>query len=224
VRQALNHAVDIRSILATVVQGRGVLAAGAIPPGLAGYDSSRTPYAYDAALARQLLSAAGYGPGLKLTLWRTQRSDFARIAQAIQEDLAQVGVTVEIVERDAASARAAARKGEADLFLTDWWADYPDGENFTYPLFFSANQGTGGNLAFYADSALDRLILRARSTGNEAEKAALLRQVDQRVFDAAPWIFCWFPVDLWAMRPEVTGWEIPAIFTGQRWRTVRVTP
>ncbi len=224
VRQALNHAVDIRSILATVVQGRGVLAAGAIPPSLAGYDSTRAPYAFDARLARKLLADAGYGAGLKLTLWRTQRSDFARIAQAIQQDLAQVGVTVEIVERDAASARAAARKGEADLFLTDWWADYPDGENFTYPLFYSANQGTGGNLAFYADSALDRLILRARSTGSEVEKAALLRQVDQRVFDAAPWIFCWFPVDLWAMRPEVTGWEIPAIFTGQRWRTVRVTP
>jgi ABC-type transport system substrate-binding protein len=127
------------------------------------------------------------------------------------------------VERDASSARAAVRKGEADLFVTDWYADYPDPENFTYPLFHSRNRGTGGNYAFLADSALDAMIVQARSTADTAEKARLSRAIDARIFDLAPWIFLWFPIDLWAMQPDVTGWRIPAVFTGQRWMTAART-
>src|SRR5206468_6901781 len=44
VRQALNRAVNVPEILATVYGGRGVLARGAIPPGLAGSDTTRRGY------------------------------------------------------------------------------------------------------------------------------------------------------------------------------------
>lgn len=223
VRKALNHAVDVGTILGTVMSNRGVRAAGTIPPGITGYDSTRAPYTYDPALAKQLLAQAGYPNGFPLKLWRSQRPELARIAQAVQQDLAKVGIQVEIVERDAASARAAARKGETDLFLTDWWADYPDPENFTYPLFHSTNLGPGGNYAFYQDPRLDDFIVRARTTTDTALKASLSREIDGMVFEAAPWIFLWFPVDLWAERPDVTGWHVPKVFYGQQWREAHHT-
>ena len=224
VRRAINHAVNIPAILARVLHGRGVLAAGTIPPGLEGYDSTRSRYAYDQVLARKLLAEAGHASDLKLQLWRSQRADFARIAQAIQADLERVGVALEIVERDASTARSTARKGDADLFLSDWWADYPDGENFTFPLFHSSNAGTGGNYAFVKLPQLDSLLVRARATPDSVEKRRLLTAIDARVFDLAPWLFCWFPTDVWAMRPEVHGWRYPVVFTGQRWTTVTIRP
>ena len=217
VRRAMNHAVDVRTLLATVMSDRGVLAAGSVPPGILGYDSTRVPYGYDPAKAKQLLAEAGYPEGFSIKLWRTQRAELARLAQSIQQNLTEVGIRAEIVERDASSARAAVRNGEADLFLTDWWADYPDPENFNYPLFHSRNKGPGGNYAFLADAALDSMILRARATTDEAEKARLSRDVDVRVFELAPWIFLWFPVDVWARQPDVKGWRFPLVFTGQRW-------
>jgi ABC-type transport system substrate-binding protein len=217
VRQAINHAVNVPAILDRVMQGRGILAAGSIPPGLDGYDSTRTRYAFDPARARALLAEAGIAPGLRLQLYRSPRAEFARIAQAIQADLADVGITLEIVERDPSTARSAARKGEADLFLSDWWADYPDGENFTFPLFHSANAGTGGNYAFLKDPSLDSLLVRARATPDSLEKVALLTRIDREVHARAPWLFLWFPADLWARRPEVSGWAFPALFAGQRW-------
>jgi len=223
VRRALNLALDREAILSNVAGGRGMLAAGSIPPGLAGHDSTRRPYPYDPEGARRLLAEARPA-ALSLRLWRSNRPIYARIAQSIQQDLGNVGVTVEIVERDAASARSAARNGEADLFLTDWYGDYPDPENFTYPLFHSRNLGPGGNLAFLRDAGLDSLILRARATPDTAEKTRLMAEIDRRVFEMAPWIFLWFPVDLWAMRPEIEGWRIPAVFNGQRWREVRLRP
>ena len=220
VRQALNHAIDVPTLLSTLFAGRGVRAAGALPPGVVGYDSSRAPYKYDPAEARRLLSAAGHPNGFAIKLWRTQRAELARLAQSLQQSLAAVGVRAEIVERDASSARSAVRKGEADLFLTDWWADYPDPENFNYPLFHSRNKGPGGNYAFLEDRALDSMIVRARSTSSEEEKRRLAQAIDARVFELAPWIFLWFPVDVWAAQPDVRGWRFPLVFTGQRWTEV----
>jgi peptide/nickel transport system substrate-binding protein/oligopeptide transport system substrate-binding protein len=223
VRQALNYATDVPALLDQIMGGRGTRTAGALPPGLEGYDSTRAPYPHDVAKARALLRAAGYPGGISLQLWRTDRDEYGRLAQAIQQQLAEAGITVEIVERDASTARAASMHGNADLFLTDWYADYPDAEDFNFPLFHSSNAGAGGNRAFLADSALDRMIVRARETPDSAERVRLDRQIDARVFDLAPWIFLWAPVDLWARQPYVRGWRIPAIFTGQRWTDAVVT-
>jgi peptide/nickel transport system substrate-binding protein len=223
VRRALNHAVDVPTLLTTLFAGRGVRAAGSLPPGITGYDSTRAAYSHDPIEAKRLLAEAGYPNGFAIKLWRTQRAELSRLAQSIQQSLAEVGVRVEIVERDASSARAAVRNGEADLFLTDWWADYPDPENFNYPLFYSRNKGPGGNYAFLADSRLDSMISRARATTNETEKRRLAQEIDARAFDLAPWIFLWFPVDVWAAQPEIKGWRIPLVFTGQRWMQVERT-
>jgi peptide/nickel transport system substrate-binding protein/oligopeptide transport system substrate-binding protein len=225
VRLAINHAVNVPQILATIWGGRGILARGAIPPSLPGGDTARAAFAYDTARSRQLLRAAGYPGGFSLQLWRTADNlTVGRVAQAIQADLAQVGITVEIIERDASSQREAARAGNADMAVLDWWADYPDGDNFLYPLFHSASAGRGGNYAFYADAVTDSLILAARRTQDEAARTALYRRIDDRVYQTAPWLYLWFPVDLWAVAPTVTGWELPVIFNGQRWTEAHRVP
>jgi len=41
------------------------------------------------------------------------------------------------------------------------------------------------------------------------------------VYAAAPWLYLWFPKDLWAHRPDVSGWDLPVIFNGQRWTRAR---
>ncbi|HET7790069.1 MAG TPA: ABC transporter substrate-binding protein [Gemmatimonadales bacterium] len=225
VRQALNLAVNVPQILATVWAGRGIRARGSIPPTLAGGDTTRAAYPYDTAQARRLLTAAGYPRGFDIQLWRsTSRPELNRVAQAIQSDLGAVGVRVEIVERDAASQREAARSGKADMALLDWWADYPDADNFLFPLFHSSNFGAGGNYAFYKDAVTDSLIMQARHTTDDAARAALYRQADDRVYRAAPWIYLWFPVDLWARSPKITGWNLAVIFQGQRWTGVSRQP
>ena len=225
VRQAINYAVNVPEILRTVWSGRGVVARGAIPPALPGGDTTRRGYGYDPARARQLLSEAGYPKGLDLELWRTATNvSLARVAQAVQADLEKVGIRVTIVDREAASMREAARSGKADLALLDWWADYPDAENFLYPLFFSGNAGIGGNYSFYHDPETDSLLVRARRTLDDSARVALYRRIDERVYRGAPWLYLWFPVELWAHRPDVRGWDLALIFTGQRWTAVRRTP
>lgn len=223
VRQAINHAVNVPEILRTVWTGRGALAAGAIPPTLGGSDPTRRPYSYDTTEARRLLRAAGYADGFALQLWRSGTNiEMGRVAQAIQAQLAAVGIRVEIVSRDASSMREAVRKGDTDMAITDWWADYPDADNFLYPLFHSQSFGPGGNYAFYSDRVTDSLIVLARRTVDQTAREALYARIDRRVFEAAPWLYLWFAVDLWAARPGLDGWDIPVIFNGQRWTNARV--
>jgi ABC-type transport system substrate-binding protein len=222
VRRALNQAVNVPEILRAVWSNRGVAAAGSIPPALGGSDAGRKPYAYDTAAARRVLRDAGFADGFAVQLWRSGTNvEFGRVAQAIQAQLAAVGIRVEIVSRDASSTREAVRKGDTDMAVLDWWADYPDADNFLYPLFHSASFGPGGNYSFYSDRVTDSLILVARRTVVQATREAIYRRVDARVHEAAPWIYLWFPVDLWAVQPAVEGWDVPVIFNGQRWTKAR---
>ena len=222
VRQALNHAVDTKTILDRLIAGRGRLAAGTLPALLDSAGAARAPYAYDPAKARQLLAAAGHAADLSLQIWVGQDPTFARVAQSVQGYLQAVGVKATIVQRDAPSVREAARNGQADLFVKDWFADYPDADAFLYPLLHSASRGVGGNLSFYSNKAVDSLVVAARRTADDAERARLSRAADSTAFADAPLIYLFHYNQLYAVQPWIRGFQVPTIFTGQRWQGVTI--
>lgn len=222
VRQALNDAVDTKTILAQLVHGRGRVAAGVIPPSLGGADTTRAPYPYDVARARQLLAAAGYPNGIDVELWTGTTPIMVRVAEAIQAYLNAAGIRTTIVQREAAAAREASRKGDADLVLKDWYADYPDAENFLDPLLNSANTGVGGNVSFYRNPAFDALMDRARRQPDEPRRNALYAQADSLAFVDAPMLYLYFYNRLYAVQPWIDGFTPPVIFNGQRWTGVSI--
>ena len=222
VRQALNYATDARAILDGIMSGRGNLAAGVIPPSLAGGDSTRKGYVRDVAKAKQLLAAAGHPNGIDVELWSSQTPPFPRIAQTIQANLADAGVRVKLVQRDASSMREAARSGKTDMALKDWFADYPDAEDFLYPLLHSTNKGVGGNVSFYSNPQFDKLVSDARREQDEAKRVAMYRDADAMAFNDAPMIYLFFYKELYAVQPWITGFVVPTIFTGQAWTNVQI--
>lgn len=222
VRQALNHAIDARGILEGVVSGRGNLAAGVVPPALPGGDSARKGYVRDVAKAKQLLAEAGFPNGMDVELWTSQTPPFPRIGQTVQAYLKEANVRVTLVQRDASSMREAARAGKTDLALKDWFADYPDAENFLYPLLHSTNKGVGGNVSFYSNPEFDELVNAARREQDEAKRAAIYRQADELEYQDAPMIYLFFYKELYAVQPWITNFKVPTIFTGQRWTDVGI--
>jgi peptide/nickel transport system substrate-binding protein/oligopeptide transport system substrate-binding protein len=222
VRQAINHAIDVGLIVDRLIGGRGRVAAGVIPPVLEGADTTRRPYSHDVARARQLLTEAGFPNGVDIELWHSDNETFARVAQSIQSYLAESGIRAKLVQREAAAMRAAARNGETDMVLKDWWADYPDAENFLYPLLHTANRGIGGNVSFYSNPAFDRLVDQARIEQDSARRIDLYRRADSIAFADAPMGFLFFYNDLYAVQPWVKGFRVPVIFNGQRWTEVEL--
>ena len=219
VRQAINHAVDVPTILEEMMGGRGRRASGVIPPSLEGADTTRPGYAFDVAKAKELLAAAGHPNGIDLELWHSQDATITRLAQTIQNYLAVAGIRAKLVQRDSPSVREAARAGQVDLVLKDWWADYPDAENFLYPLLHSTNAGPGGNVSFYSNARFDQLVLRARRELRDSARVALYRQADSLAFTEAPMLYLFFTADLFAVQSWVRGFQVPVMFNSQRWTT-----
>jgi ABC-type transport system substrate-binding protein len=223
VRQALNYGIDRMRIDRNLIANRGRLAAGVIPPSLPGADTTRSGYQFDTTKARQLLREAGYPNGIDLELWTSTSPLYVRIAETLQAYLKLSGIRIKIVQRESAAAREAARKGVTDLFLKDWYADYPDAENFLYPLLHSANKGVGGNVSFYQNAQYDSIVTAARREQDEAKRVALYREADQIAFRDAPMIFLWFYSELYAVQPWIRGFQPPVIYNGQSWTTVTTT-
>jgi ABC-type transport system substrate-binding protein len=223
VRQALNYAIDRRRIVRNLIANRGELAAGVIPSSLPGSDKTRIGYQFDTTRARQLLREAGYPNGIDLELWTPTNPIYVRISETLQAYFKLSGIRVKLIQRESAAAREAARKGRADLFIKDWYADYPDAENFLYPLLHSANKGVGGNVSYYSNPQFDSLVTLARREPDEAKRVALYTQADQMAFRDAPMIFLWFYSELYAVQPWIRGFQPPVIFNGQPWTTVTTT-
>lgn len=222
VRQAINYAIDVPRIIERLVGGRGTQAAGVIPPSLAGYDSSRHPYPFDQAKAKSLLAAAGHPNGIDVELWCPTFPLYVRICETVQAYLGAVGVRVKIVQRESAATRAAARKGDTDMILKDWYADYPDAENFLFPLLHSANKGSGGNISFFQNPEFDRTVDAARRELNDEKRNMLYRQADSLAQHEAPMVFLYFYNDLYAVQPWIRNFKPPVIFNGQRWLDVSI--
>jgi len=189
-RQALNYAIDRERMVRYVLRGMAYPARGVLPPPLAGY--SGACYQYDRQRARMLLAQAGYPEGQGLPLLRLVISTSSRtlsIAEAVQEQWAELGVRVELQQVDFPRLLSMVRNGEVALWRTSWIADYPDAENF-FALFHSANLAPRGpNTTRYRNTAADDLYRRAQAAADPAQRSQLYGLLEQQVVGDAPWVF-----------------------------------
>ncbi|HSG28784.1 MAG TPA: ABC transporter substrate-binding protein [Candidatus Krumholzibacterium sp.] len=222
VRRALNMAVDTETIIARVLFGAGRKAFGSVPPALKGGDRGRDLYPYDPERARALLEKAGYPDGFRMEIWQRENPEAGRILESVQAYLAKVGIVVDIVTRDWTAFKQAVDKGTPDAFYLDWFADYPDRENFLMPLFHTSNRGGGGNRSAYSNATVDSLLEAASAEQDAGVRASIYGRVEETVYDEAPWIFLWFPVRYEVASYRLRGYEIPVIYSGQDFSGVRV--
>ena len=215
IRRAVNLAIDRKHILNTVFEKRGVLAAGPIPPGLwkgAAWRRGLAGYPYDPDKARALIREAG-AEGSTIKIYITMEPETLDIVEIIQSYLKKVGLTVEITSLDWSALKRAVNDGEPDAFWLSWWADYPDPENFLFPLFHSASVGSGGNRTRCLDNELDRLIETAQRATDEQQRYKLYRFAEDRIIQDAPWVFMWHKADYFVIQPWVKDFKIYPIYS-----------
>ena len=150
-------------------------------PIFSGYDHSRTPYSYDPQQAQQLLNEAGFPDGFSMELWQSQSSGLTQVMEAFQSYWKAVGIEVKIVRNDWNMFKSAIREGKPDAYYLDWFADYPDGENFLFPLFHSSESMTKRNR--YSNLEVDRRIEEIQSMPDSPDRNRLLIEVDRMTYD-----------------------------------------
>ncbi len=223
VRQAICFAVDREKIRATVFESRGIAAAGPIPPLLR---KTLPPlvdqYPYDPAKARSLLAAAGYPDGFPLRITIAFLPETLAVVEVIQHYLQAVGIRCQILQLEWSSFKETVARGETDVFWLSWWADYPDIENFLYPLFHSSNYGAGGNRTFYSNARVDDLIEQAQQTPDEHLRLAAYAEAERLIIADAPMVFFWHTTDYFLCHARVRGFIPHPLAIGEKGLEVTV--
>ena len=194
VRQAVNMAIN-KDRVCKIINNRAVPANQPLPPAMPGYDKEYKGYAFDPAKAKALMAGAGFPDGFTTELYANNTDPNPRIAQAIQRDLAEIGIKAEI--KTLAQSTVIAAGGEEDQAPMIWsggmaWiADFPDPSNFYGPILGCGGAVKGGwNWAWYCNDKLDELAAKADAMSDPAVKAEredLWRSIFVQLMDDAPW-------------------------------------
>jgi methyl-accepting chemotaxis protein/ABC-type transport system substrate-binding protein len=187
VRQALNYALDRKRINERVYDGLGVIATSLLPPGLLGYDDNLRGYTHDPDRARNLMRQAGYGSGFTLDYrtWDTDEANNSGLVPLIIEDLDAIGIKVNVTRHSATEARGPLdHRGHGMIYLANWYADFPDSDNFFYVFFHSESNAVKG--LYFSRPDVDRDIMEARRSNDSERREQIYRQLNELVVKEAP--------------------------------------
>jgi peptide/nickel transport system substrate-binding protein len=192
VRRAIQYAVDVDAILYAAYGGALPRATGLIPPGILGARKHNLIAHRDPAKARALLRAAGCANGLSLTLTVINTSFWMTMAEIIQDNLRDVGITVEILDYDPSVfwslgvASPDQRWRDIELKLMT----IPGGQDPSeFTIWFTSQQIGQYNWERLSDPVIDRMNAEAVAISDPAKRAVLYRAVQDRLEESGAFLF-----------------------------------
>lgn len=200
VRLAMNHAIDVDTIVAALLGGNGTRLPNLFVPGGLGFDGAMAPHAYDPELAKQLLADAGYGDGFSARLAHTiaERTD---LVAAVAGQLEAVGISVELEPLETATFNATWTDPEAAplRFLT-WRPLY---DPYTLLSLVISNKGF---LSRYNDPEAQALIdAGAIETDREARNRTY-QDLGRVLHDSPAAIYLWSLTSFYGMERDAPPW------------------
>lgn len=229
VRQAVNYAIDMESLVDGFFGDTAEVAYNPMPPTVPFFNEDEEPYGYDPEEARRLLEEAGLADGFEATLWympipRPYMPDGEGIAQAMQQDLQEVGINVTLETREWGTYLEATGRGEHDMALLGWTGDNGDPDNFLNVLLSSKNatEEEAQNIAYYQNPEVDELLNQAQTTINESERRELYYEAQEIINNDAPWVPIAYAEPPLGFQNQVEGY-LPSPTGGEPFNTVELS-
>ena len=203
VRQAMIYALDIDTMVETLLSGVAERMDAPIPSTVFGY-APQTPYAYDPEKAKSLLAEAGYPNGFETNMIWNPGSDpqDREIAQALFSYWNAIGVKVEDRQQERA-------KWLEDLLALNWDLDFQgntvttgDADFTLRRLYLSSANRTG-----YANPELDKLLQDAAATVDQQERKELYARVCKHLWDEAVGIYPFQQIFNFAYQKRLRGFK-----------------
>jgi ABC-type transport system substrate-binding protein len=172
-RQTLVSSFDVASVVRQTLGRIAVPAAGLIPPGLLGHDSSYTPRAQGEAVTGKEKQSGEIE--LTAVVNPVFFGEYAAFTREIARALREHSIKVRIVNKTMEEWLEAVAAGSVDCVLGRWVADFPDADTFASML--ASKGGLLGTVCGLPE--IDRLIIRGRSETSPAARHAVYRQLEE---------------------------------------------
>lgn len=218
VRKAIQYAVDKQAV--QVAEGGpefgGEIATTLITPGIEGYskyDQYEAPPAGDPEKAKSMLAAAGVSNLSLVLAVDTDQPTGSAVAQAIQQGLKRAGITVTLkpLANEPWTELVTGAKGDYDLTVSSWLADFPSALGNIQPLFATSEIGNGGyNMSRYSNPAVDAAINAATAEQDRAKAAGMWGALDKQIMADAPLVPLIYARNAFLHGSKVQNFYLPA--------------
>lgn len=210
-RRAVAYSIDRKKILDTFYERKGRPADGPVPDILRKWPSPQIN-GYDPHKAREMIERLGM-KGKTINFFISSDREVVDIAEIIQSYMKDAGLEVKIKQLEWSAYKEAINNAEPDMFWLGWWADYPDPENFLFPLFHSSNHGASGNRTRYTSREVDRLIATGQRTIDQAGRNRLYMEAENIIVSEMPWVFFWHRTDFTVRQPGIKNYQIYPVYS-----------
>jgi peptide/nickel transport system substrate-binding protein len=219
VRRALGYAIDRDAIVQYLRRGYALTAVGIVPPMSWAFEPNVFAFRHDPDEAKRLLDAAGFpdpdgdGPATRFTLTlKTSTSEVYRIqAAAVQQDLARVGVAVQVRSQEFATLQTDMIRGNFQMY-TAQFVGVTDPDMLRLVFHSTKIPSAGGfNRVRYRNPDVDRLIDAASAATADADRKRLYGEVQQAVARDVPYIPLWYKKNIAVFQPDIHGVRLSPI-------------
>lgn len=215
VRQALQFATNKQAIVDTLFTGIFEPAYAPVDPGTLGFDESlESIYPFDPDKARQLLDDAGWtvgpdgmrskdGQPLEILFINLAGFGFDDIAQLMQAQFKDIGVTMNITQQSFPAVQEALHRGEHNLAPFFYFSIDPSFANSIY----STDAISTFNWMHYSDPEVDRLIAEGQQTSDPATRGPIYVQLNQKIMEDAVMIPIYYKAVVLSVKNGVSGFK-----------------
>ena len=205
VRKAISKAINRAAIVDKVMEGEAVPAGQLLPEGMFGTTPNLKVEPYDPEGAKKLLAEAGYANGFGLTI-HTPNNRYvndAKVAQAVAQMLARVGIATKVEAMPSATYFPQATELKFSFMLLGWGSGTGEASSPLKALLATYNKDKGfgtANRGRYSNPRLDALLEEALATVDDPKREALLARATEVAINDTGIVPLHFQVNLWATR------------------------
>ena len=186
VRRALQYASNKEAIVEVLYEGYGIPCTSVFPTIGVAFNDELDMYTYDIDKAKELLTKAGHADGFSFEI--TVSSDIrSRAAQLLQQDFAQIGVTVDINQMEFGAMLDYLSGKNHEGWIMSWGGATNPNMTLTNN-FHTESGGATGNRMWYSNPEVDRLIEEARAEMDADKRNEMYKEVQAILMEDSPWI------------------------------------
>ncbi len=213
VHQAIKWAIDYNAIAKNITPMTWTVQQAFLPKGIPGALTDQ-PFTQDIGRAKTLLMQAGLPDGFNVTMDFISAPPYDQIAQAVQADLAKIGIKAQLLPGEQKQVITKTRARTHQLAMLAWGSDYFDPNSNAQAFCADPDDSDNSKLKILAwrshfkNPQLTKMVENAVTELDPEKRLEIYRDMQQQFWDVAPFAMMLQKNEVATMAKSITGLKI----------------